>query len=239
MAEVMHRMLVVEDDPGIEKVLSMLFEMNGFRVVSAATCELGIRRAQTFRPDICILDLGLPDRDGITFIAETRASSAVPIIVLSARTQEDQRLAAFEAGADDYVLKPFSSGELLARVRTIIRRIIFRERPALQVRLGDTIVDLAGRTARRMGGEELRLTPLEHRILACLARQANGIVTHAELLNEVWGPDQNDVRALRVYVASLRRKLEPDPVQPRFLLTELGVGYRLITEWEPNAPVVD
>jgi len=232
MTEAMHRILLVEDDQGIETVLTMLFETNGFRVLTANNCELGIRRARTSRPDICVVDLGLPDRDGLAFIAETRAWSAVPIIVLSARTQEDQRLAAFYAGADDYVMKPFSSGDLLARVRAIMRRIVRHEHPAALVRLGETVIDLAHRTARRVGGEELKLTPLEHRILECLVRRADGIVTHAELLREAWGPHQSDVRALRVYIASLRRKLEPDPAQPKYLLTEAGIGYRLITEVE-------
>jgi two-component system, OmpR family, KDP operon response regulator KdpE len=237
MTEAMHRVLIVEDDPAIEQILSMLFETNGFRVVTAASCELGIRRAQTSRADICILDLGLPDRDGITFIAETRSWSALPIIVLTARTQEDQRLAAFYAGADDYVLKPFSSAELIARVRAIMRRVVRGEHPEALLRLGDTLVHLAHRTACRAHGEQLKLTPLEHRILECLVRHADGIVTYAHLLKEVWGPHQSDMRALRVYVASLRRKLEVDPAQPRYLLTEPGLGYRLVTESDPRAAV--
>jgi two-component system KDP operon response regulator KdpE len=233
MTEAMHRILVIEDDPDIEKVLSMLFETSGFRVVAADSCDLGIRRAQTFRPDLCVLDLGLPDRDGVTFIAETRAWSAMPIIVLSGRTQEDQRLAAFHAGADDYVLKPFSGGELIARARAIMRRLVRNQRPQALLKLGDTVVDLTLRTAGRASRGQLRLTPLEYRILECLVRRADSIVTHAELLREVWGPHQCDVRALRVYVASLRRKLEADPVRPRFLLTEPGIGYRLaVTEAE-------
>jgi len=236
MTEAMHRVLIIEDDPAVEKVVSALFETDGFRVVNANNCELAIRRAQSARPDICILDLGLPDRDGVTFIAQTRTWSSVPIIVLSARTQDDQRLAAFYAGADDYVLKPFNGAELLARTRAIMRRVVRSTHPQALVRLGGTEVDLPHRVARRAAGEELKFTPLEYRILEYLVRRANEIVTHTDLLNEVWGP-QGDVRALRVYVASLRRKLEPDPLRPRYLLTELGIGYRLITcEVGPPSP---
>ena len=236
MTLAMHRVLIVEDDPAISKVVSLLFETDGYRLVTADTCEAGVRRAQSYRPDVCILDLGLPDRDGITFIRRVREWSSVPIVVLTARTQEVQRLAAFEAGADDYVIKPFSGPELLARTRAILRRVMRSENPSAIVKLGNVIVDLTNRLTRGPAGEDTKLTPLEHRVLECLVRQSDRIVTHAQLMREVWGPHQEDIRSLRVYVASLRRKIEPDPTQPRFLLTEAGIGYRLVTDPEAKEP---
>jgi two-component system KDP operon response regulator KdpE len=232
MTRAMHRILLVEDDPAICKVLTMLFETNGFRVVSADTCDQGIRQAQTHRPDICIVDLGLPDRDGIDFIHKVRAWSPVAILVLTARVAELHRLAAFEAGADDYIIKPFSSLELLARVRAIMRRIARNEQSGPVLRMGDAFVDLGNRVTRGPRGEEVHLTPLEHRILECLARHTDSVVTHTQVLMEVWGPHQMDIRSLRVYVASLRRKLEIDPTRPKYILTEPAVGYRLVSEQE-------
>lgn len=238
MTRAMHRILVVEDDPALRRILSMLFETNGFRVVAADTCDLAIRQAQTHRPDVCILDLGLPDSDGVNFIHKVRSWSPVAIIVLSARVAESQRLAAFEAGADDYVIKPFSSPELLARVRAIMQRLARNEQPRAVLNLGNAIVDLGNRITRGPRGEEVHLTPLEHRILECLARHADSVVTHTQVLKEVWGPHQADIRSLRVYVASIRRKLEVDPAQPKYIVTEAGIGYRLVTEMlDEVAPV--
>jgi two-component system, OmpR family, KDP operon response regulator KdpE len=238
MTRAMHRILVVEDDPALRRILSMLFETNGLRVVAADTCDLATRQAQTHRPDLCILDLGLPDSDGVNFIHKVRSWSPVAIIVLSARLAESQRVAAFEAGADDYVIKPFSGPELLARVRAIMRRLARNEQPQAVLSLGNATVDLGNRITRGPKGEEAHLTPLEHRILECLARHADSVVTHAQVLKEVWGPHQADLRSLRVYVASLRRKLEVDPAQPKYIVTEAGIGYRLVTEMLDNfAPV--
>jgi len=154
----------------------------------------------------------------------------VPIVVLSARTAEAQRLAAFEIGADDYVIKPFSAPELLARIRAIVRRHVRGELPMGMLELGDVSIDLGRRVAQRRDGRDLRLTPLEHRILETLARHGDRVVTHAALIKEVWGPLRDNSRALRVYIGSLRRKLEIDPSRPRHILTELGVGYRLVIE---------
>jgi len=230
MTQAMHRVLLIEDDRAISQVLTLLFETNGFRVVAVETCALGVRQAQSQRPDVCIVDLGLPDRDGLNFLLQTRRWSPVPLIVLTARAQEADRLAAFEAGADDYVMKPFYHLELLARVRAIFRRTLRVQEPTGLLTLGMATVDLANRLTRNAAGEERKLTPLEHRMLEVLVRGAGRIVTHQTLMKEVWGPHQNDVRALRVCLSTLRHKLERDPAQPEFLLTEPGVGYRLVTD---------
>ena len=226
----MHLILIVEDDPAIQNVLRMLFEGNGFRVVISGSAARGESDARTHRPDIVLVDLGLPDRDGISVITSIRTWSPVPIIVLSARTAEAQRVAAFENGADDYVMKPFSAPELLARVRAMVRRHVRGELPMGVLVLGDISVDLGRRTARDSDGREVRLTPLEHRILETLARYSERIVTSNALIREVWGPDRDDSRSLRVYIGSLRRKLEADPSRPQHILTELGVGYRLVID---------
>jgi two-component system KDP operon response regulator KdpE len=230
MTQAMHLVLLVEDDPAIRNVLLMLFELNNFRVVTAGTCERAIREAQSHRPDLCLVDLGLPDHDGLQFIRQTRLWSPVPIIVLTARTLEAQRLAAFEAGADDYVIKPFSNQELLARVRAILRRVARGPRPDDVLLLGAVLVDMGRRVARHEDGRQLRLTPLEFRILECLARHIDSVVTHSQLIKEVWGPRHADTRSLRVYIASLRRKLEFKSSRPRFILTEPGLGFRLRSE---------
>ncbi|MGA9024549.1 MAG: response regulator [Steroidobacteraceae bacterium] len=230
MTEAMHLVLIVEDDAAIQNILRMLFEANGFRVVVADTAARGEQDARLHRPDILVVDLGLPDRDGLNVITSVRLWSPVPIIVLSARTAETQRLAAFERGADDYIMKPFSAPELLARVRATVRRHVRGELPMGVLALGDVTVDLGRRTAQRRDGREVRLTPLEHRILETLARHGDRIVTHAALIREVWGPHRDDSRSLRVYIGSLRRKLEAEPSRPRYILTEPGVGYRLNTE---------
>jgi two-component system KDP operon response regulator KdpE len=235
MTEAMHLVLSIEDDRALQSVLRMLFEANGYRFVAADTAARGIHDARLYNPDLVIVDLGLPDRDGIEVIKGIRTWSAMPIVVLSARTAEAQRLLAFESGADDYVVKPFSSPELLARVRAVSRRHVRGDLPMAILRLGDISVDLTERVARRADGREIRLTPLEHRILAVLARHPERIVTHSTLLKEVWGPNRDDSRSLRVYIGSLRRKLEKDPSRPKHIMTELGLGYRLLSDQE--APV--
>lgn len=234
MTEAMHLVLIIEDDKAIQNILCMLFETNGFRVVVADTASRGEHDARLHRADVVLVDLGLPDHDGISVITAIREWSPVPIIVLSARTAEPQRLAAFERGADDYVIKPFSAPELLARVRAILRRHVRGELPMGVLELGDVSIDLGKRVAHRRDGRDVRLTPLEHRILETLARHADRIVTHAALINEVWGPNRDDSRALRVYIGSLRRKIEVDSSRPQHILTEPGVGYRLVVEVETS-----
>jgi two-component system, OmpR family, KDP operon response regulator KdpE len=232
MTEAMHLVLIIEDDKAIQNILCMLFETNGFRVLVADSASRGEHDARLHRADVVLVDLGLPDGDGIQVIAAIREWSPIPIIVLSARTAEAQRLAAFEKGADDYVIKPFSAPELLARVRAVVRRHVRGELPMGVLELGDVSIDLGKRVAHRRDGRDVRLTPLEHRILETLARHGDRIVTHAALINEVWGPNRDDSRALRVYIGSLRRKIELDTSRPQHILTEPGVGYRLVIDSE-------
>jgi two-component system KDP operon response regulator KdpE len=237
MTEAMHQVLIVEDDPALQSVLRTSFEANGYRVVSAVIAVGGIRDARLHNPDVAIVDLGLPDLDGIEVIKGIRAWSAMPIVVLSARTVEAQRLAALDSGADDYIVKPFSTPELLARVRAVLRRHVRGRLPMAILRLGDISVDLGARLARRVDGSPVRLTPLEYKILATLARNPESIVSQATLLSEVWGPKCDDSGSLRVYIGSLRRKLEADPARPRHIITELGLGYRLLLDQETGATV--
>jgi two-component system, OmpR family, KDP operon response regulator KdpE len=227
MTEAMHRILVVEDDPTIRSVLRALLESQRFRFAEAATAARAEIEARSQKPDLLLVDLGLPDGDGINVIRRVRAWSPVPIIVLSARAAEEQKIAAFEAGADDYVTKPFSAPELLARLRAALRRGAQGAAIGHVLSFGDIGVDLARRTAQGPSGE-IHLTPLEYRVLECLARHADFVVTQNQLIKEVWGPHQlGDSRSLRVCMKNLRSKLEPAPHRPQYLLTEPGLGYRL------------
>jgi two-component system KDP operon response regulator KdpE len=230
MTDAKHLVLIVEDDPAIKKILRMTFAANGFRVVLSDTAARGERDARLYRPDMVVVDLGLPDGDGLDVIKSIRTWSQVPIVVLSARTAEAQRLAAFDGGVDDYVIKPFSGQELLARVRAILRRHVRVELPNGVLQFGRATVDMSRRIARCHEGSEVRLTPLEHRILETLVRHSERIVTRSLLMTEVWGPNRGDSGALRVYIGSLRKKLEVDPNRPQHILTELGVGYRLVMD---------
>ena len=230
MTDAMHAVLIVEDDQAIQKILTLLFEAAGFRVIVAETAARGELDARLYKPDVIVVDLGLPDRDGIMVIAAIRAWSAVPIIVLTARTAESQRLSAFDQGADDYVVKPFNGPELVARARATLRRHVRGSLPMGILNLGDVSIDLGKRIAHHRDGHEVHFTPIEHRILETLARYGDRIVTHAVIIKEVWGPNRADARSLRVYIARLRRKLESDPCRPQHILTELGVGYRLVMD---------
>ena len=227
MTTAMHQVLVVEDEPGIRGVVRLMLQSANYRVVEADTAARAEIEARTHRPDLLIVDLGLPDGDGLDVIRRVRAWSPVPIIVLSARTMEEQKVAALDAGADDYVAKPFGSPELLARVRAALRRSVRSDAAMVRLCIGRAEVDLTRRTARSAGGE-LHLTPLEYRVLECLARNSGMIVTQRQLLREAWGPDRaGDTRSLRVCIRNLRAKLEPDPSRPRHIVTEAGLGYRL------------
>ena len=227
MTTAMHQVLLVEDEPGIRGVVRLMLQSANYRVVEADTAARAEIEARTHRPDLLIVDLGLPDGDGLDVIRRVRAWSPVPIIVLSARTMEEQKVAALDAGADDYVAKPFGSPELLARVRAALRRSVRSDAAMARLCIGYAEVDLTRRAARSAGGE-LHLTPLEYRVLECLARNPGMIVTQRQLLREAWGPDRaGDTRSLRVCIRNLRAKLEPDPSRPKHIVTEAGLGYRL------------
>jgi two-component system KDP operon response regulator KdpE len=223
----MFRVLVIEDDDELRSMLRTLLESQAYRVSEAATGQRGILEARSYRPDLALIDLGLPDMDGTAVVREIRSFAPLPILVLTARTMEDDKVKALDAGADDYVTKPFSTSELLARIRAALRRATRVGNTLPVIELGTITLDLSGRTARGPAGP-IHLTPLEYRLVECLARSAGMIVTQKQLLKEVWGPERaNDSRGLRSYIKFLRQKLEPDPSRPRFILTEAGVGYRL------------
>jgi two-component system KDP operon response regulator KdpE len=218
--------LVVEDDPQMRRYLRAGLSSHGYRLQEAQTAEEGIRLAVEYPPDVVLLDLGLPDRDGIEVARRIREWSAVPILVLSARGQEEQKVKALDAGADDYLVKPFGFGELLARIRVALRHAA-KGAEGEVFRSGALVLDL-GRRRVEVDGKEVHLTPIEYRILATLAKHADRVVTHRQLLQEVWGPRSTEqTHYLRVFMTHLRRKIEPDPVRPRLLQTEPGVGYRL------------
>jgi two-component system, OmpR family, KDP operon response regulator KdpE len=224
--------LVIEDDPQIRRFLRVTLVAEEYRLVEGVTAEEGIREATSRQPDLILLDLGLPDKDGLEVIRRVREFSTAPIIVISARGQEKDKITALDLGADDYVAKPFAIGELMARVRATLRRslALALDQPGGTVRFGNVEVNLEKREVT-VGGAEVHLTPNEYRLLQVLLVNAGKVMTHRQLLNEVWGPNQiEQSQYLRVYVANLRRKLEADPARPRFLQTEPGVGYRLNLE---------
>ncbi|MFL6602015.1 MAG: response regulator [Steroidobacteraceae bacterium] len=227
MTQAMHQILAVEDEPDIRNILRALLEGDHYRFIEAETAERGEIEARSHKPDLLLVDLGLPDGNGIDLIRRIRAWSPVPIIVLSARTMEEQKIAALDAGADDYVTKPFSTPELLARVRAALRRNVRGTEQTSLLVLGEVQIDLARRETYGPQGE-LHLTPLEYRVLESLARHTGLIVRQMQLIREVWGPErQDDTGSLRVCIKNLRAKVEPDPRRPRYLVTEAGLGYRL------------
>jgi two-component system KDP operon response regulator KdpE len=231
MSEPTPVILVIEDAPDIQRFLRAAFHAQGFRIVESQTGRRGAIDAGTHKPDLAIVDLGLPDIDGVDVIRSIRAWSSMPIVVLSARLQERAKIEALDAGADDYVTKPFSIGELMARVRAGLRHAFRTSTGATNLRLSGAIVDLKARRASSENGEAIPLTPIEFRLLAALARHLGMVVTHRQLLTEVWGPTHaGDTHYLRIYLKQLRDKLEPDPVRPRHFITETGVGYRLLAD---------
>lgn len=217
--------LVVDDEPQIRRLLRAILESHAYRVFDAATGEAGIAEAAIRRPDVVLLDLGLPDMDGVEVLRRLREWSTVPVVILSVRDEEDEKVAALDAGADDYVTKPFGAAELLARLRVARRRAI----PVagdVRVQAGDVEIDLASRVVRKRG-LEVRLTPTEYALLRVLVTHAGKVVTHGHLQREVWGPGTvSQTHAIRVHIAHLREKLEDDASEPMRIRTESGVGYR-------------
>jgi two-component system, OmpR family, KDP operon response regulator KdpE len=221
--------LVVEDEPQMRRFLRPALEGQGYRVIEAPTANEAMVSASTHNPDCVILDLGLPDGDGVEVTRRLREWSTMPIVVISARGQETDKIAALDAGADDYLTKPFGTGELLARLRVAQRHSarLRADMPEPVFEAGGLRVDLARRTVSR-DGQELHLTPLEYKLLTTLVRHCGKVVTHRQLLKEVWGPAAvGETQYLRVYMAQLRHKIEKDPTRPALLTTETGVGYRL------------
>ena len=222
--------LVIEDEPGIRRVLRAALGAEGYRVVESETARRGSIDAASHKPDLVILDLGLPDFDGVAVIRRIREWSPMPIIVLTARTQERSKIEALDAGADDYVTKPFGTGELLARVRAALRHAVRAGSGDSVLTLEAAVIDLEKRQASR-NGETVHLTPIEFRLVSHLAKHLGMVVTHRQLLSEVWGPAHaSDTHYLRIYMKQVRDKLEKDPLRPRHFLTETGVGYRLAVD---------
>jgi two-component system KDP operon response regulator KdpE len=218
--------LVIDDEVQIRRLLALTLESNGYRVLVAETGEEGMRRAGMDRPDLIVLDLGLPDIDGSEVLKKLREWATIPIIILSVRNSEPEIIACLDAGADDYLVKPFRSGEVLARVRTAIRH-----RPSLQqdtvFRTGTLSVDLTARIVKK-SGQSVKLTATEYNLLALFVRNAGRVLTHRYILEQVWGPAYvEETEYTRVYVGQLRKKIEDDPGNPKIFLTESGIGYRL------------
>jgi len=224
-----HSILVVEDEAAIRRFVRLALGAEGHTVHEADSVARGLIEAGTRRPDLVVLDLGLPDGDGIEVIHGLRRWSTVPVIVLSARSQEADKIAALDAGADDYLVKPFGAGELMARVRAQLRRH-YQQTPGGEplIAFGDVRVDLARRSAER-AGQPLHLTPIEYKLLTHLASQPDRVITHQQLLKTVWGPGHaGDTHYVRVHMANLRKKVEDNPSMPRHLRTEAGIGYRFV-----------
>ena len=222
-------LLLIEDEAPIRRFLRATLASHGYQLLEATTAREGLQLAAARRPDLVLLDLGLPDMDGLEVTTRLREWTETPIVVLSARGQERDKVAALDAGADDYLTKPFGVDELLARIRVALRHAA-RGQDAAQaavIEAGDVRIDLAERRVS-VAGQEVHLTPIQYDLLAALARHAGKVVTHTQLLKEVWGPHyERETHYLRVYMGQLRQKLEADPARPRYLLTEPGVGYRL------------
>ncbi|QOV89994.1 response regulator [Humisphaera borealis] len=232
MSESRSNILVIEDEPPLRKFLRVTLESQNYNVIEATRGEEGLRHAAVGQPDLVILDLGLPDVDGIEVTRRLREWSSVPIIVVSARGKEQDKVVALDAGADDYLTKPFGVGELLARVR-----VAMRHATSVKQDSGDPVFAVAGLTvdlAKRevsIDGKAVHLTPNEYRVMTVLVKNAGKVMTHRQLLHDVWGPGSgNETHYLRVYMNQLRQKLEAEPARPRYLLTEPGVGYRLAAE---------
>jgi two-component system, OmpR family, KDP operon response regulator KdpE len=226
--------LVIDDEPPIRRLLRTSLTPQGYEVIEAETAAAGLAEIRRHAPDLVILDLGLPDRDGLEVIRTIRSTSALPIVVLSSRGDERGKVAAFELGADDYVTKPFGMAELVARIRAALRHRLQEQGEQPIFESGDLAVDLVRRIVR-VKGEEVKLSPKEYDILRELVLHAGKVLTHKHLLREVWGPAASDVQYLRIYIRQLRHKLEAEHDRPQLILTEAGVGYRLQAANEPDA----
>lgn len=227
-----YTILVVEDDSAVRNLVSAALESRNYRHIVAPTGQAAITTAATKNPDIMLLDLGLPDIDGIDVIKRIRTWSTMPIIVLSARTDDSDKIEALDCGADDYLTKPFSVGELLARLRTTERHLGYmsEDAPPQQSQFvnGDLIIDYAAGTVK-LEGKELHLTPIEYKLLCLLAHNTDRVLTHQNILHEVWGSSQDsDLASLRVFMGTLRKKIEANPSRPRYIQTHVGVGYRMV-----------
>nr|WP_202926066.1 two-component system response regulator KdpE [Photorhabdus laumondii] len=220
--------MIIEDEKEIRRFVRLALEGEGYRVFDSDTLKWGLIEAGTRKPDLIILDLGLPDGDGINLIRDLRQWSAIPVIVLSARDKEADKVAALDVGADDYLSKPFGISELLARVRVALRRFARTNREESIVHFSDVVVDLVNRRITK-NDEELHLTPIEFRLLGELLANSGKVLTQRQLLNQVWGPNYVEHNHyLRIYMGHLRQKLETDPTRPKHLLTETGIGYRFM-----------
>ena len=221
------RILVIDDERQMQKFLQVALTSHGYEVKEAAAGKMGLNEAVIFRPDLIILDLGLPDLDGLEVITQLREWSNTPVIIISARGQDQDKITALDAGADDYLTKPFSIGELLARIRAALRHAVrVSDEPFLE--LDDLVIDLAHRRVK-VKEMEVKLTPTEYDLIKNLALNAGKVLTHKQLLRACWGPAaENDTHYLRVFIGQLRRKIEADPARPKHIITEPGVGYRLL-----------
>ncbi|MCM2504332.1 response regulator [Aureimonas altamirensis] len=229
------RILLVDDEPAIHRFLRPTLTAAGYEIVPATTGREAMLLAATQQPDLMILDLGLPDMDGKSVIAQLRGWTALPIVVLSARDREAEKIEALDLGADDFVNKPFGVGELMARIRTALRRVAARPEESPVLELGDIVIDLPRHRVAN-AGVEVKLTPREFELLVYLARHPGKVLTHRQILRHVWGvAHEGDVQYLRVYIGQLRAKLEADPAAPTIVITEPGVGYR-VAEPEPGHP---
>ena len=231
-------LLVIEDDAAVRNLIVTALDAHGYRHIAAATGRAAIASAATNSPDVILLDLGLPDMDGIEVVRSVRSWTQTPIIVVSARTEDSDKIAALDAGADDYLTKPFSVGELLARVRGTLRRLSYLRQGVEDEATftnGELTIDYSAGIAT-LGGRELHLTPIEYRLLCLLSKNVDKVLTHSYILREVWGDGQaGDIASLRVFMGTLRKKIEPDPAHPKYIQTHVGVGYRMVRVEQPEA----
>ncbi|WP_371381228.1 response regulator [Sporomusa aerivorans] len=221
------RILVIDDEPQIRKLLNVSLQAHGYQLSEAGNGLEGIQQAAAFKPDLAIVDLGLPDMDGKKVIQQIREWSSMPIIILTARDQEQEKIAALDAGADDYITKPFGIGELMARMRVCLRRIATSDNEPI-LRCGGLAVDLLQRRVT-VDDREIKLTPTEYELIKFMMQHAGRVLTHKQLLKAGWGNSYGeDTHYIRIYIGQLRRKIEQDPAQPRYIVTESGIGYRLM-----------